>query len=80
MDEMKPQPYDRYTLQLFCLHCGNYLTTLVGVAREQVVAKRAELRREAQAHANKVWRKVEITLEMTLQRRVWFTPKPARPA
>jgi hypothetical protein len=80
MDEMKPQPYDRYGLELFCQHCGNYLTTLVGIEREQLAAKRAELRREAQAHAEKIGLDVEITLYLTLERRVWFMPKLQRPS
>src|SRR5258706_5100858 len=80
MDEMKPQLYDRYTLSLYCQHCGNYLTTLVGIEREHLAAKRAELRREAQAHAEQIGREVEITLLLTLERRVWFTPKAERPA
>jgi len=31
---MKPDPYDQYSLDLFCQHCGHYLTTLVGIERE----------------------------------------------
>ncbi len=77
---MKLQPYDRYTLSLYCQHCGNYLTTLVGIARDRLPMVRAELRLEAQAHADKIGREVEITLRVTLDRRVWFTPKPERPA
>src|SRR5712691_4328936 len=61
MDEMKLQPYDRYTLSLYCQHCGNYLTTLVGIARDRLPMVRAELRLEAQAHADKIGREVEIT-------------------
>jgi hypothetical protein len=76
IDEMKPQLYDRYSLELFCQHCGHYLTTLVGIEREQLAAKRAELRREAQAHAEKIGREVEITFYLTLERRVWFVPTP----
>jgi hypothetical protein len=79
MDEIKPQPYDRYTLSLYCQHCGNYLTTLVGVERERLPKVRTELRQEAQAHAEKIGREVEITLYLTLERRVWFMPKPQRP-
>ena len=79
MDEMKHDPYDRYSMELFCQHCGHYLTTLVGMEREQVPKVRAELRREAQAHAEKIGRAVEITLYLTMQRRAWFTPLPERP-
>jgi hypothetical protein len=80
MDDMKPQPYDRYSMELFCQRCGHYLTTRVGIERERVSAVRAELRQEAQAHAETVGRVVEITLYLTLERRVWFTPKAERPA
>ena len=71
--------YDRYTIEVFCQHCGTYLTTLVGIEREQLAAKRAELRREAQAHAEQIGREVEITFYLTLERRVWFTPLLERP-
>ena len=77
---MKPQLYDRYSLRLFCRHCGNYLTTLVGIERERLPTVRAELRREAQAHAKSIGREVEITLYLTLERRVWFVPKGERPS
>ena len=77
---MKPQPCDRYSLDLFCQHCGHYLTTRVGIERERLPMVRAELRREAQAHSDKIGREVEVTLYLTMQRRVWFTPKAERPA
>ena len=79
MDEMKPQLYDRYSAELFCQHCGHYLTTRVGIERERLPAVRAELRQEAQAHTNAIGREMEITLYLTLERRVWFLPKPQRP-
>ena len=77
---MKHDPYDRYSLDLFCQHCGHYLTTLVGIEREQVAAKRAELRREAQGHAEQIGREIEISLYLTLERHVWFSPKAEGPA
>ncbi len=76
---MKPQPYDHYSIELFCQHCGHYLTTRVGIDRERLPTVRAELRREAQAHAEKIGREVEITLYLTLERRVWFVPRAGRP-
>ncbi len=79
MDVMKPDPYDRYSLDLFCQHRGHYLTTLVGIERERVPAVRAELRREAQAYAEKIGCVVEITLYLTLELRVWFVPKAGLP-
>ena len=79
MDEIRPQLYDRYSAELFCQHCGHYLTTRVGIERERLPKVRAELRQEAQAHAEKIGREVEITLDLTLERRVWFLPKPQSP-
>jgi hypothetical protein len=79
MDDMKPDRYDRYSLDLFCQHCGHYLTTLVGIEREQLPTVRAELRREDQAHAEKIGREGEITFYLTMERRVWFLPQPQRP-
>ncbi len=73
---MKPQLYDRYSMERFCQHCGTYRTTLVGIEREQLAVNRAELRQEAQAHAEKIGREVEITSYLTLERRVWFVPTP----
>lgn len=76
---MKPQIYDRYNAELFCQHCGHYFfTTRVGIDHDQLPAVRADLRREAQAHSNAIGREVEITLYLTLERRVWFLPKPQR--
>jgi hypothetical protein len=36
MDGMKPQLYDRYSAELFCQHCGHYLTTRVGIDHDQL--------------------------------------------
>jgi hypothetical protein len=80
MDEMRPRPYDRYSAQLFCHHSGNYLTTQVGIEHDRLPKVRAEMRREAQAHVNTVGREVEITFYLTLERRVWFTPKAELPS
>jgi len=50
----KTTRYDRYTIKVFCQHCGTYLTTLVGIERDRVQAVRAQLREMAQQHVNEV--------------------------
>jgi hypothetical protein len=71
--------YDRYTLSVYCQHCGNYLTTLVGIERERVPKVRAELRALAQDHAEAIGREVEVTFRVTQERRVWFAPEGTPP-
>jgi len=66
--------YDLYTIEIFCQHCGQYLTTLVGIERERVQAVRAQLREMAQQHVNEIGRETEVCFYVTQQRRVWFTP------
>ena len=36
--------YDRYTIEVYCQHCGTYLNTLVGIEHNRVPAVRAQLR------------------------------------
>jgi hypothetical protein len=66
---------DRYTIEVYCQHCGTYLNTLVGIEQNRVSAVRAQLREMAQRHANEIGRELEVTIRVTQQRRVWFTPK-----
>lgn len=68
--------WDRFDLELFCQHCGQYLTTLVGVDRKSLSAARDAVRQAAQAHANAVGRTVEVTYSVTLQRAVFVEPQP----
>jgi hypothetical protein len=67
--------YDRYTLSVFCQHCGQYLTTRVGIERERVAKIRAELCELAQQHANEFGRETEVMFYVTQQRLVWFAPE-----
>lgn len=66
---------DRFSLELFRQHCGQYLTSLAGVERKGLDAARGQLREEAQAHANAVGREVEVTYLVTLQRRAFIEPQ-----
>jgi hypothetical protein len=65
--------YDRYTIEVFCQHCGTYLNTLVGIERNRVSAVRAAPGNGP--HASGIGREVEITFHVTRQRWVWFTPE-----
>jgi hypothetical protein len=69
---------DRFTLKVYCQHCGQYLTTIVGVEREHVPSVRAELRELAQQHADEVGRAIEVTFYVTLQRSTVFTPSTSQ--
>jgi hypothetical protein len=57
--------YDRYSLEIFSQHCGNYLRTYACIERERVPKVRAELRELAQSHANAKGHEVEITFRVT---------------
>jgi hypothetical protein len=74
MPQNEDSRHDRYTIQVFCQHCGTYLNTLVGIERERLSAVRAQLRELSQQHANEIGRETEITFRVTQQRRVWYTP------
>jgi hypothetical protein len=60
--------WDRFDLELFCQHCGQYLTSRVGIERKDLNAARAEVRREAKTHARAAGRAVEVTFYITLKR------------
>jgi low affinity Fe/Cu permease len=57
--------HDRYTIEVYCRHCGTYLNTLVGIEHHRVAAVRAQLREMAQQHATEIGREVEITFHVT---------------
>lgn len=73
---MEARQRDRFDLEVFCQHCGQYLTTLVGVQRKGIPAARAHLQDEVQARANAVGCAVEVTYYVTLERAVVVEPRP----
>jgi hypothetical protein len=75
MPHTEDSRHDRYTIEVYCQHCGTYLNTLVGIEHNWVAAVRAQLREMAQQHANEGGREMEVTFSVTQQRRVWFTPE-----
>lgn len=68
---------DRFDLELFCQHCGQYLTSLAGIDRPVLDAARDKLRQEAQRHANTVGRGIEVTYCITLKRTTVIEPRPS---
>jgi hypothetical protein len=44
---VEDRPWDRFDLDVFCQHCGTYLTTLTGVTRPGMAAARAQVRNSA---------------------------------
>lgn len=73
--------WDRFDLEVFCQHCGQYLTTRGGLDRKQLVAAREEVRREAVAHAATAGHAIEVTWYITLCRAEMIAPSaPAAPS
>ena len=72
--QQQQRMWDRFDIEVFCQHCGNYLTTRLGIERQQVAAVREAIRREAQAHASAAGRAVEITWYITLRRAEMIDP------
>lgn len=66
--------WDRFDLELCCQHCGQYLTTRVGIERKDLEAARTAARQGAQAHAHAVGRAVEVTFYIILKRAEFIEP------
>lgn len=64
------------TLNCSCQHCGQYLTSMVGIDRPGLDAARAALRQEAQRRAKNVGRAVEVTYYIMLKRTAFIEPRP----
>lgn len=71
---MAGQMWDRFTIEVFCQHCGQYLTTRVGIERKNVAAAREQVRQEVEEHATAAGRAVEVTWRITLQRAEMVEP------
>jgi hypothetical protein len=69
--------WDRFDLDVFCQHCGLYLTTLTGVTRPAMAAASKHLRQEAQAHANEVGRAIDVMYYVTLKHSAVVVPHSA---
>lgn len=70
-----PHLWERYDLEVFCQHCGQYLTTPVGVERKDLAVERAQMYQEVESHATAVDRTVEVIRYVTLQRAVMVEPR-----
>jgi hypothetical protein len=54
MPNSETNRHDRHTIEVYRQHCGNYLTTLVGIEHNRLSAVRAHLGELAQQHATEV--------------------------
>lgn len=74
MAGQQQRTWDRFDLEVFCQHCGQYFTTRVGIDLKQLAAAREEVRQEVAAHATAAGRTVEVTWYFTLQRAEMVDP------